>query len=74
MFDFGQRLRQIRIENNMTQKQFAERIGSTERGIQHYEAGDRLPAFPVLIAILDNVDVSADYLLGRTDNPTFQRV
>ena len=73
MFDFGQRLRQIRLENGLTQKQFAERIGSTERGIQHYEAGDRLPAFNVIIAILDNVDVSADYLLGRTDNPNISK-
>ncbi len=69
MFDFGQRLRQIREENRLTQKQFAERIGSTERGIQRYESGERLPAFNVIISILDNLDVDANYLLGRTDNP-----
>ena len=69
MFDFGQRLKQIRKERNLTQKQLAELIGSTERGVQHYESGDRDPAFRVILAILDNIDVSADYLLGRTDIP-----
>lgn len=69
MFNFGERLRQIREQQGLTQKQFAEKIGSTERGIRRYESGDREPAFRVIISILDNVDVSADYLLGRTDNP-----
>ena len=68
MFNFGKRLRQIREQRGFTQKQFAEKIGSTERGIQRYESGDREPAFRVILSILDNIDVSADYLLGRTDN------
>ena len=69
MYHFGERLRQIRTERGLTQKQFAEKIGSTERGVQHYERGDREPAFKVILSILDNVDVSADYLLGRSDDP-----
>lgn len=70
MFNFGQRLKKIREEKGFTQKQFAEKIGSTERGIQHYESGDREPAFRVILSILDNIDVDANYLLGRTNNPT----
>ncbi len=70
MFNFGERLRQIRRERGLTQKQFAEKIGSTERGIQHYERGDREPAFRVILAILDNIDVDANYLFGRSDNST----
>lgn len=69
MYNFGERLRQIRRERGLTQKQFAEKIGSTERGIQHYESGDREPAFRVILAILDNIDVDANYLFGRSDNP-----
>lgn len=68
MFNFGERLRQIRRERGLTQKQFAEKIGSTERGIQRYESGDREPAFRVILAILDNIDVDANYLFGRSDN------
>ena len=73
MFNFGERLRQIRREKNLTQRQFADLIGTTERGVQHYESGDREPAFRVILSILDNIDVSADYLLGRTDVPTVNR-
>lgn len=73
MFNFGARLRRIREERGLTQKQFAEKIGSTERGIRKYEAGDREPAFRVILSILDNIDVSADYLLGRTDTPVMMK-
>ena len=73
MFDFGKRLRQIRENQGLTQKQLAEKIGSDERGVRRYEAGERKPGLDVIISILDNVDVSADYLLGRTDNPAVLR-
>ncbi len=70
MFNFGQRLREIRKGKGLTQKQFAERIGSDERCIRKYEAGDIKPSFDVILSILDNIDVDANYLLGRTDSPT----
>ena len=73
MFNFGERLRQILRERGLTQKQFAEKIGSTERGIQRYESGDREPAFRVILAILDNIDVDANYLFGRSDRPVINR-
>ncbi|MBR0287799.1 MAG: helix-turn-helix transcriptional regulator [Selenomonadaceae bacterium] len=69
MFDFGKRLRDVRQQNGLTQKQLAEKIGSDERGVRRYEAGERKPGLDVILAILDNLDVSADYLLGRSDTP-----
>lgn len=69
MFNFGQRLKDIRKENGLTQKQLAEKIDSDERGICRYESGIIKPSLDVILSILDNIDVSADYLLGRTDNP-----
>lgn len=73
MFDFGKRLRAIRKEHGLTQKQLAEKIGSTERGVRRYEAGDIKPGLEVILSILDNINVSADYLLGRTDTPAVAR-
>ena len=73
MFDIGKRIKEIRLQQNLTQKEFATLIGVTERGIQRYEAGERKPTLDVLISILDNVDISAEYLLGRTDNPEINR-
>ena len=69
MFDFGKRLRDVRQQNGLTQKQLAEKIGSDERGVRREEAGERKPGLDVILAILDNLNVSADYLLGRTDVP-----
>lgn len=75
MTEFNERLKQIRLKYNLTQKQLAELIGVTERGIQRYEANERKPTFDVLISLLDNLDISADYLLGRTDinNPDINK-
>ena len=64
MFDFGEHLRKIRISKNLTQKQLASLIGSTERGIQRYESGERKPNFDAIIALCNALEVSADYLLG----------
>lgn len=70
MFNFGQRLKTVRKEHHLTQKQLAEQIGVTERNLRHYELGTMKPGLDVILSILDNVDVSADYLLGRTDTPS----
>jgi hypothetical protein len=66
---FGERLRQLRTEKGLTQKQLAVETGTSERGIQNYEMGIRNPAFDVLIALADYFDVSLDYLCGRSDDP-----
>lgn len=70
MFNFGEHLKEIRVSRNLTQKQLAMMVGSTERGIQRYESGERKPNFDAIIALCEALHVSADYLLGRTDNPT----
>lgn len=64
MFDFGGRLKEIRVSKNLTQKQLALLISSTERGIQRYESGERKPNFDAIIALVEALDISADYLLG----------
>jgi len=69
MVEFNKRLKQIRLERNLTQKQLAELVGITERGIQRYESNERKPTFDIIIALLDNLNISADYLLGRSDDP-----
>lgn len=68
--NFGERLKQLRVVKNLTQKQLAIETETSERGIQNYEMGIRKPAFDVLIALADYFDVSLDYLVGRSDDPT----
>lgn len=73
MFNFGEHLKEIRISKNLTQKQLAVLIGSTERGIQRYESGERKPNFDAIIALCNAMDISSDYLLGLSDKPTINQ-
>lgn len=68
--NFSERLTELRKENNLTQKQLANDLNLSEVGIQNYEGKRRKPAYDVLIALADYFDVSIDYLVGRSDDPT----
>ena len=67
MIDFATQLKTIRKSKGVTQKQLAQAVGASERGIQTYEIGERKPAFDQLLALADYFDVSLDYLCGRSD-------
>lgn len=67
---FPDRLLALRKSKNLTQKQLAAELQMSELAIQHYESQRRKPAFDVLIALADYFDVSLDYLVGRSDDPT----
>lgn len=66
----GQRLRQLREKSKLSQSKLAQELADVKQPvIARYELGAILPSYPVLIKLADYFDVSADYLLGRTDNP-----
>jgi transcriptional regulator with XRE-family HTH domain len=67
---FKERLRQLRKEHNLTQKQLAVEIGASERGIQHYELGERGPTHEAILKFSRFFHVSADWLLGISDDKT----
>ena len=67
--DFQSRLKTLRIQANISQKQLAEAINTTDRNYRRYEAGTQQPTLPILTALADYFDVSIDYLVGRSDNP-----
>jgi len=71
--DFPTRLKKLRADHHLTQKQVYETIGMSSLGYQRYEYGERKPSFDMLIALADYFDVSIDYLVGRTDNPKINR-
>ena len=68
--DFKTRIKQLRLERKLSQKQLAANTSLTEHAIQRYEYGERKPAFDALIALADYFDVSLDYLVGRSDDPS----
>ena len=64
---FALRLRKLRKEKELTQKQAAAEFGLSEILWRKYEGGDRTPTFEGLIALADYFGVSLDYLVGRSD-------
>lgn len=63
----GERLKQLRIDRGLRLKDVADAMGLTLRAICNYEAGTREPSIAILIKLCDFYDVTADYLIGRTD-------
>lgn len=64
---FCERIRLLRTEKGMTQKEAAAGLDIGYRAYQCYEYDQRYPDVPGLIAIADYFDVSLDYLVGRSD-------
>ena len=68
MKTFHEKIKELRTERGLTQKQVAEYVGLTKNALGNYEAGIREPSLDILRKLCDLFDVSADYLIGRTDN------
>lgn len=67
---FAQRLIQLREDNNITQQALADDLEITRQSLSLYEKADRTINIDLLYKIAKYFDVSADYLLGLTDNKT----
>ena len=68
--NFGERLKQLRREKNLTQEQLADVFGIARNSIFSYETGRRIPDIEVLKSYAGYFGVTADYLLGISDNRT----
>ena len=64
---FKERLKEKRLEANLTQVQLAEKISVTARTIQNYELGTRKPTkFEVVEKLAEALNTTAEYLLGQS--------
>jgi transcriptional regulator with XRE-family HTH domain len=66
----GDRLRQQRKQRKLTQENVAQRIGVARTTYAMYEQNSREPDNETLQKLADFFEVSIDYLLGRTNDPT----
>ncbi len=62
-----QRIRDLREDRDLTQKQVAQLLGMSQTGYSKYETGENDIPTAVLIRLADFYNTSVDYLLGRTD-------
>ena len=64
---FGARLKELRLETGLSQRQLGEKLGVCNQTVSFWESGSREPDLDTLSEIAENFDVSVDYLLGRKD-------
>ena len=64
MVEFGNRLKTLRKQKKLTQKQLASMIGVKNSVISFYEVGDRIPSPEIIVKLAVTLHVSSDYLLG----------
>ena len=67
MEKFSERLKELRMERGLKQREMADICGVKLRGYQDYEYAKSYPMVPGLIFLADFFAVSTDYLLGRSD-------
>lgn len=67
------RLKELRKKHNISQLKLAMDLNMAQNTISRYENSIREADYKTLILFADYFNVSIDYLLGRTDNPTINR-
>lgn len=65
---FKDRLRELRLEKGLKQKDIANAINLTVRAISNYEQGIREPSLDILKRLCKFFDVTSDYLIGLSDD------
>jgi len=67
------RIRDLREDNDLTQKEMAKELNCSQQVYSNYELGQRDIPTDILIKLSKFYDVSVDYILGITDNPKIQK-
>ncbi|MBQ9806868.1 MAG: helix-turn-helix transcriptional regulator [Clostridia bacterium] len=62
-FTMGDRIKEVRKKQKLTQEQLAERLDISVEFIGQIERGLKLPSMQVFIKLIETLNVSADYLL-----------
>jgi transcriptional regulator with XRE-family HTH domain len=63
--DFGRRMADARERAGLTQQQLAEKLGTSQRAVAHWERDPVALRPDQIAAVADALNVTTDYLLGR---------
>ena len=66
---FSEAMSALRREQGLSQRKAASELHISQALLSHYENGAREPGLEFVVRACDSYGVSADYLLGRTDEP-----
>ena len=65
------RLKELRIKKRITQNTLADFLKVSQSTISNIESGINIISTPFLYQICKKYNISADYLLGKTDEPKY---
>ncbi len=65
--DYRQRMRDLREDHDLTQAELGKLLNKSQQGYNHIEAGRAELKIEDLLKLCQFYNVSADYLIGRTD-------
>lgn len=71
---FGERLRQIRKEQNLSQEALAQLLGTSKQMLSRYELNQRSPRIEQVHKYAEKLHVPVDYLLGDTEAEAITKV
>lgn len=71
---FGEILKKLRQEQNLTQEELATKINSSRSNIANYENNNNMPSVEILERLSKIFNVSVDYLLAKTDLRDSERI
>lgn len=67
MNNFATRLKELRTENKLTQRDLAKAVGLSQNAINMWENNNRVPNANAVIALAKYFNVTTDYILGLED-------
>ena len=67
MVPFKDRLKELRLERNMSQLELGKLVNMSKMAISHWERGHSEPSIEQLKILATFFDVSIDYLIGFSD-------
>ena len=69
MYYYVRRIRELREDHDRTQREVAAYLGTTQQVYSRYESGENEMPIRHLVSLCKYYNVSADYVLGLSDNP-----
>lgn len=64
MNKFAERLKELRMENDLSQNELAKRLNISVACVNRWENGLRVPNIDSIISLCEYFGCSADYLIG----------
>lgn len=73
-FDFGNRIKSLRLSRSMTQEQLAQKLGVSAQAVSKWESGTNMPDIGLLPDLSVIFGVTIDDLFAMTDERRMERI